>query len=177
MSLYQSIARFGPALMPKHTLFKAGFNLSPMYRRSTGRIVSVSPDLHQVTVKLAISYRNRNYVGSIFGGSLFSAVDPIPMVQLINILGSDYVVWDKSATIQFKAPAKEDLYADFQYTADEISALKDAVASDEETEISKVILLMDHSRQRLFCEVEKTIYVANKAFYKEKLSARQAHRD
>jgi acyl-coenzyme A thioesterase PaaI-like protein len=174
MSIYQSIARFGPALVSKQTLFKAGFNLSPMYRRSTGRIISVSSDLHEVKIILPISYRNRNYVGSIFGGSLFSAVDPIPMVQLINILGNDYVVWDKSASIQFKAPAKEDVYAEFQYTKEELSDIKGRVARDREIEVCKVTLLKDKSGSRTFCAVEKTLYVADKVFYKEKLRARKA---
>lgn len=174
MSIYQSIARFGPVLVSKQTLFKAGFNLSPMYRRSTGRILSVSSDLHEVKVKLPISYRNKNYVGSIFGGSLFSAVDPIPMVQLINILGNEYVVWDKSASIQFKAPAKEDVYADFQYTEEELAGIRGRVDRDRETEVRKVTLLTDKSGGRTFCEVEKTLYVADKAFYKEKLRARTA---
>ncbi len=90
----------------QHTIFKYGFNISPMYRRSTGRIIEVSEDLLKARVKIPISYKNKNYVGSIFGGSLFSATDPVFMIQLMNILGNDYVVWDKSAEIKFKRPAK-----------------------------------------------------------------------
>lgn len=95
-----------------------------MYRRSTGRILTVSKDLMKVKVKLPISYKNRNYVNSIFGGSLFSAVDPIPMVQLINIIGDNYVVWDKSAEIHFKIPVKETLHAEFIYTEEYIESIK-----------------------------------------------------
>lgn len=174
MSMYQSIARFGSRVVAKHVLFKWGFNLSPMYRRSTARILTVTPDLHDVTVKLPISYRNKNYVGSIFGGSLFSAVDPIPMVQLINILGEDYVVWDKSAHIRFKAPAKEDVFADFSYSEQEILAIIDSVAKDNEIEIQKAATLTSACKQRVYCEVEKTLYVAKKSFYKEKLRNRKA---
>jgi|TARA_B110000967_G_C18846531_1_gene542280 acyl-CoA hydrolase len=60
-----------------------------------------------VKVRIKLSYKNSNYVGSIFGGSLLSATDPILMVQLINILGNKHVVWDKAAAIKFKRPAKE----------------------------------------------------------------------
>ena len=63
-----------------------------MYRRSTGRITSVSDDLFMVKVKIPISYKNKNYVGAIFGGSMQAATDPIYMIQLLNILGDDYVV-------------------------------------------------------------------------------------
>jgi hypothetical protein len=54
-----------------------------MYKRSTAKIIQVSEDLLNVRIKLPISYKNKNYANSIFGGSMFSAVDPIPMVQLI----------------------------------------------------------------------------------------------
>lgn len=69
MSLYQTIAKVGSRYFGKHTLFKYGFNWSPMYRRSTGRITSVSKDLLEIKVKLLISYKNRNYVNSIFAGA------------------------------------------------------------------------------------------------------------
>jgi hypothetical protein len=44
---------------------------------------------------MPLSWRTRNYVGTIFGGSMNSAVDPIYMVILIRRLGKDEVVWDK----------------------------------------------------------------------------------
>jgi acyl-CoA hydrolase len=66
-----------------------------------------------VKVRIKLSYKNSNYVGSICGGSLLSATDPIFMIQLMNILGNKYVVWDKAAAIKFKRPAKEMCYVDF----------------------------------------------------------------
>jgi acyl-coenzyme A thioesterase PaaI-like protein len=173
MSLYQKLAEISSKLFDQNTIFKYGFNLSPMYRRSTGRIISVSKDLLDIRVKLPISYKNRNYVSSIFGGSLFSAVDPIPMVQLINLLGDDYVVWDKSAEIFFKKPAKENLYADFQYTPDELEEIKAKVGQENEIEIVKTTRLTNKDRNKIYCEVKKTIYVAEKSFYKAKLKKRK----
>ncbi len=139
-----------------------------MYRRSTGRVTSVSEDLMDIHVRLPLNYKNRNYVNSIFGGSMFSAVDPIPMVQLMNILGDDYVVWDKSAEILFKRPARETLYAHFEYSEDEIERIKQQVAVENEITIVKTTLLMDKNKVKVFCEVKKTIYVADKSFYKKK---------
>lgn len=168
MSLYQKIAEIGKKFIPEHKLFKIGFNLSPMYRKSTARITSSSYDLLTVKIKLPISYKNRNYVNSIFGGSMFSAVDPIPMVQLIYLLGDDYVVWDKSAEIYFKRPAKEDLYAEFLYTSEELENIKGQVAQENEIEIIKETLLTNKDKSITFCEVRKTIYIADKNYYKEK---------
>ncbi|WP_317131224.1 MULTISPECIES: DUF4442 domain-containing protein [unclassified Polaribacter] len=84
-----------------------------MYRRTTGKIYEVSDDLCKVNVPIKLSYKDSNYVGSILGGSLFSATDPIFMIQLMNILGANYVVCDKAATIKFKRPAKENCYVNF----------------------------------------------------------------
>ncbi|WP_422859115.1 DUF4442 domain-containing protein [Flagellimonas sp. S174] len=170
MSIYQKLTKIGSKFFGKDLLFKHGFNLSPMYRRSTGRIISVSKDLMDISVRLPINYKNRNYVNSIFGGSMFSAVDPIPMVQLMNILGEDYVVWDKSAEILFKRPARETLFADFRYSHDEIEKIKQRVASENEITIIKETQLMDKDKSKVFCVVNKTIYVANKPFYKKKRS-------
>ena len=92
-----------------------------MYRRSTGKIIEVSNDLHRVKIKLPLSYKNKNYVGAIFGGSMLSATDPIYMIQLMQILDDSYVVWDKAASIKYKRPAKETLYGEFNFSADLIN--------------------------------------------------------
>ena len=141
MSIYKKLADFGSRYIEKATLFKHGFNWSPMYRRSTAKIIEISNDLLEVKIKLPISYKNKNYVNSIFGGSMFAAVDPIPMVPLINILGDDYIVWDKSAEIYFKRPAKEDIYATFNYTNSELDQLKKEVAQQKEIEIKPDLIL------------------------------------
>ncbi|EIA08745.1 PaaI family thioesterase [Flavobacterium frigoris] len=175
MSVYKKIADIGSKFVGKSKLFKHGFNYSPMYRRSTAKIIDISEDLLNVTVKLPISYKNKNYVNSIFGGSMFSAVDPIPMVQLMNLLGDDFVVWDKSAEIYFKKPAKENLYAEFNYTAIEVEEIKSRVETENEIEITKITTLTNEDRTVIYCEVRKTIYVAVKSFYveKKKLKNRQ----
>jgi len=168
MSVYQKISQISSKFFPQSKLFKYGFNLSPMYKRSTAKITDVSDDLLNITIKLPISWKNKNYVNSIFGGSMFAAVDPIPMVQLMNLIGNDYVVWDKSAEIKFKRPAKVDLYAEFIFSKNELEEIKTKVAEHKEWEILKTTHLTNKEMTQVFCEVHKTIYVADKEFYKAK---------
>ena len=168
MSLYQKLERLGSKFFTQSQLFKYGFNLSPMYRRSTARITEVTDDLMHIKIKLPISYKNRNYVNSIFGGSMFSAVDPIPMIQILNILGDDYVVWDKAAEIKFKRPGRENLYANFNCTPSEILNIKKRIENEQEIEVEKLTQLTNKNGDIVFCEVSKTIYIANKNFYKSK---------
>lgn len=168
MSVYQTLAAIGSKYIGKPKLFKYGFNLSPMYRRSTARIINISDDLLKVEIKLPISYKNKNYVNSIFGGSMFAAVDPIPMIQLINLLDKNFVVWDKSAEIYFKRPAKENLYADFIFTLEELNDIKNKVSQQNEIEIVKTTLLTNKEKTVTYCEVRKTIYIADKSYFKAK---------
>src|SRR5260370_12810136 len=89
------------------------FNRFPCYRGTGGRLKYVAPDWSEVRIELPLSRRTRNYVGTIFGGSLYGSVDPIYMIMLIHRLGPEYIVWDKAPTIQFKKPGKETLRAPF----------------------------------------------------------------
>ena len=168
MSIYQELAKHGTRFFKKSTLFKHGLNWSPMYRRTTGRVLSVSDDLLRIEVGVPISYRNRNYVSAIFGGSLFSAVDPVPMVQLINLLDSQYVVWDKAAAIRFKVPAYEDVVAESVFTPEEIEDIRQRAERDGECEIVKTTRYTSRDGKTVFSEVDKTLYVATKAHYKAK---------
>lgn len=167
MTIYQLIEKIGPRFFAKHKLLKLAFNLSPMYRRSSARISNITEDLKTIHIELPLTYKNRNYVGSIFGGSLFAAVDPVPMVQLINLLGSEYVVWDKSAEIFFKRPAKQKLFATISISDHELAFIKERVASEKEIELEKITSLVD-AEGIIYCEVKKKIYIAVKAYYKEK---------
>jgi len=173
MSFYQTLMGTASKYISHATVFKMGFNLSPMYRRSTARVMHVSEDLLNITIKLPISWKNKNYVDSIFGGSMFAAVDPFPMVQLMNIIGNDYVVWDKSAEIFFRRPAKEDLYANFSYTLPELEEIKQRVMNEHEIEIIKTTQLTNKDKSIVFCEVRKTIYIADKESYKKKMAMRK----
>jgi hypothetical protein len=166
--MYNKLYKWGARFLSKATLFKFGLNWSPMYRRSTAKIIYVSADLLQVKMKLPISWRNKNYMNSIFGGSIYASVDPVPMFQLINIIGDHYVVWDKAATIKFKKPAKENLYAEFLYSEKELTEIKQLVERDKEIEIVKLVKLTNKSSTQVYCEIEKIIYIANKEFYKNK---------
>src|SRR4051812_40173463 len=86
------------------------FNLIPAFRGTGGRVAYIASDYREVRVRLLLSWRTRNYVGTIFGGSLYGAVDPIFMLMLIWLLGREYVVWDKSASIRFRKPGRATLY-------------------------------------------------------------------
>jgi acyl-coenzyme A thioesterase PaaI-like protein len=100
------------------------YNWFPAYRRTGARLSYIASDWSEVRIRLPLTWRTRNYVGTMFGGSMYGAVDPVYMMMLIRTLGPGYQVWDKAATIQFLRPGREPLYATFRLAPDEVTALR-----------------------------------------------------
>ena len=135
-----------------------GWNLFPAYRGTGGRVTYVASDFREVHVRLPLSWRTRNYVGTIFGGSLYGAVDPIYMIMLIKILGPDYVVWDKAATIRFVRPGRTTLTARFRVNDEEVRAIRAELETADSVDRVYRVELID-AEGRVHAEVDKTIYV------------------
>lgn len=170
--MYDKLFSFLNRYFKKATLFRVLFNISPMYKRSCGKIIFASEDLHVVKIKIPLSYKNKNYVGSIFGGSLFSATDPIYMIQLMQILGKEFVVWDKKTEIKFKRPAYENAFATFEFTTNEINEIIQKVQSENEIDYIKILHITDKNGT-VFAELDKTLYISTKTFYKQKRSLKK----
>lgn len=142
-------------------LFRWGFNFFPAYRGTGGRIVYIADDWREVRVKLPLNWRTRNYVGTIYGGSIYASIDPIYMLMLMKILGSEYIVWDKAAKIRFKKPGRETLYVDFKLSDDEIGEIKRLAES--ERSIDRVYNLELKDRKGTpHAFIEKTLYISKK---------------
>jgi len=139
-------------------LFRWGFNLFPCYHGTGGRITYIASDFREVRVKLPLTWRTRNYVGTIFGGSLYGSVDPLYMIMLIKILGPEYTVWDKAATIQFRKPGRGTLYAKFTIDDAELRAIQEALAQANPIDRIYRVDLAD-AGGNVCASVEKTIYI------------------
>ena len=170
--MYKSGTKFLKRFFKTSTIYKYGFNWSPMYRRTTAKLIDVSDDLHYVKIRLKLNWKNRNYAGSIFGGSMLAATDPIYMIQLIQILGDDYVVWDKAVEARYKRPAKSTICGEFTFSDSEIKDLKQRVKQEKEIDIHKSMNLVDEN-QNIIATFKKTLYIAEKEFYKQKINARK----
>jgi acyl-coenzyme A thioesterase PaaI-like protein len=134
------------------------FYLFGCYRGTGGRLKYIAEDWSEVRLDLPLSWRTRNYVGTIFGGSIYSAVDPIYMLMLIHRLGPDFVVWDKSATIQFRKPGRETLHAKFLVSDEELAAIRAALESQRSIDRNYAVDLVD-GFGTVCATVEKIIYI------------------
>jgi acyl-coenzyme A thioesterase PaaI-like protein len=119
------------------------FNRFPAYRSTGGRIEYIAADWREIRIRLPLNWRTRNYVGTIFGGSMYGALDPIYMIMLIKLLGAGYEVWDKAATIRFRRPGRSTLRATFRVSGEELEAIRADVARDGKTERRYTVELTD----------------------------------
>lgn len=172
MSLYKLLFDSCSKFFKRSTLLKYGFNLSPVYRRTTGKVIHISEDISKIRIKIAFNYKNRNYANTLFGGSMFSSVDPFPMTQMMHLLGDNYVVWDKAAEIRFKIPATENLYALFETDIEQVALIKQRLQNEDEIDIKIMTKLTDKTEKKIFCTVEKTLYITTKEHYRIKLKNR-----
>lgn len=154
-------------------LMRAGFNLHPAFRATGGRVTHVSPDFLHLRVRLRLARRTRNIVGSMYGGSLFAITDGAHPTLLMAALGADAIVWDKAATIRYRKPAYTTLYADFRLDPADIAAIRHELAERRETTRVYIVELKDR-HGAVYAEVERTVYIADKKFYKTKVRGARA---
>ena len=138
-----------------------------MYKNTGGKLIKVSDDLHYIKIQLLFNYKTKNYVGTIYGGHMYSSVDGIYVIQLIHILGDNYIVWDKSAKIKFKRPANKTLFADFKISDELIEQIKGDIVKDKKKDYNLFVNLTDENGN-IYAQVEKVIYIASKEYYKSK---------
>jgi acyl-coenzyme A thioesterase PaaI-like protein len=99
-------------------------NLYPPYRGAGVWVTGVSDDSSRIDVRMRLRFWNRNYVGTHFGGSLYSMADPHFVLIVSSQLGEGYVVWDKAASIQFLRPGRGTVKARFEVTPDEAAEIR-----------------------------------------------------
>jgi acyl-coenzyme A thioesterase PaaI-like protein len=133
----------------------------PPYLGAGIRLMSMSEDFMRAEVRMKMRWWNKNLVGTHFGGSLASMADPFYMLMLLQILGRDYVVWDKACTIRFKKPGMGTVSCVFEFTEAQIADIKGQV--DELGKQDFVLPLnITNEKGEVVCELEKTLYVRKK---------------
>jgi acyl-coenzyme A thioesterase PaaI-like protein len=155
--------------------FRWLMNFYPMYFGTGGKILFWAEDSSEVHLRLKLNLWTYNAVGTIYGGSLFSAADPFYMLMLMRALGNDYVVWDKAAHIRFKKPAKKVLYAILRISPDDFQSIRTQVKESGHSTKTFSIHWVDKD-QAVYAEIERQCYIADKEFYKRRKGHSQAAR-
>jgi len=138
-------------------------NLWPPFLGAGIRVRRLSSDWTEIDVEMKLRWWNRNYVGTHYGGSLYSMADPFFMVMLIENLGKDYIVWDKSASVRFKKPGRGTVSASFRLLEPQIREIKQALNSHEKQKIERVftVEVKDESGS-VVAQIEKLLHIRRK---------------
>lgn len=141
--------------------FKFLLNLYGPYLGAGVKIDSISKDWTSMNVSMNLRWYNRNAMGVHFGGSLYSMTDPHLVLMHMQLLGSDYTVWDKSAGIEFLRPAKGKVTAEFSLDPEEIDELKSRL-DDGKTEYPRYTIEIRNEKGKAVARVNKELYIKRK---------------
>ena len=136
-------------------------NLYPPFLGAGIRVRRLQSDWKAIDVEMKLWFWNSNYVGTHFGGSLYAMTDPFYMLMLIENLGRDYIVWDKSATIRFRRPGRGTVRTEFRLTDVQLGEIRDKLQTQEKCEPFFLVQVRDESGD-LVAEVEKVLHVRKK---------------
>lgn len=145
-------------LARKARFLRWALNFYPPYIGAGVRVRQISADFHRVQVKMGLGWYNRNYVGTQFGGSLYSMTDPFFMLMVMECLGRDYIVWDKSASIDFIAPGVGPVYADFSIDEGLLDEIRAHTANGDKY-LPQLHVEVRDGAGTLVARVHKTLYV------------------
>jgi acyl-coenzyme A thioesterase PaaI-like protein len=125
------------------------------------RLEALSDDWRHARVRLKLTWYNRNYVRTQFGGALFMMADPFWMIMVMESLGRDYIVWDKAAAIEFIAPGREDVFAEFILEDAVLDELRAATAGGEKY-LRWFVVDIKTAGGELVAKFRKQLYVRRK---------------
>jgi acyl-coenzyme A thioesterase PaaI-like protein len=123
------------------------------------RLRSMSEDFREAVVELKLGRLNRNAVGTHFGGSLYAMTDPFFAIMLMRNLGGDYLVWDKSASIEYVAPGRGTVQALFRLAETRIAEIKAQAEGGDKVLPEFQIEVRHAGDDSLVALVRKTLYV------------------
>lgn len=136
-------------------------NLWPPFLGAGIRVKRLQPDWKEIDVEMKLRRWNANYVGTHYGGSLYSMTDPFFMLMLIENLGRDYIVWDKSASIRFRKPGRGKVSAVFRLSDEQIQEIRHALQTQEKVDREFTVEVKDESGV-VIAEVQKLLHVRRK---------------
>ena len=146
-------------------LLRWGMNLWPPFRGAGIRVRHVADDWSEVRVELNAGRLRRNYIGTHYGGSLFSMTDPFYALMLIHRLGERYLVWDQAASIDFVSPGRGTVTAVFSLSEERVREIAGQASGGQKVLPQFDVEVKDQAGE-LVARVKKTLYVRLKPRYR-----------
>jgi hypothetical protein len=93
--------------------------------------------------------------------------DPFYVLQLVALLGDDYLIWDKAATIEFLKPGRGAVSADFDWNDEQLDDIRAQTAGGAKYEPVRVVEVKDAAGD-VIARVHKTLYIRRKKAAQQK---------
>ena len=137
-------------------------NIYGPYLGAGVKVSHIDPSWRELHVSMKLKWYNRNAVGTHFGGSLYAMVDPHLMLLLMKLLGTDYVIWDKAAEIEFIKPGQGPVQAIIRITEADLAQIHRQTAGGNTFLPEFEIQVVDRTGD-LVVRVRKVLYIRKKA--------------
>jgi len=154
-------------------LYRLGFNFFPAFRATGARVIYISEDRRKLRIKLPLNFRTRNVHGTLFGGAMYAATDPLYAILVKVALGPGYIIWDKAGAIRYKKPGRSTLYAECSLSDAQVASMCKRLEAEPSIDLNYEIELLDEHGV-VHAVVQKTIYAARKEVYKLRQEAAHA---
>ena len=148
-------------MFSKAWLFRLVINLWPPLFFARIKLEHMSADFREARVSMKLSAWNRNGVGTLFGGALFSMTDPFYMLMLMARMRDEYIVWDKCADIDFVKPGKGRVYAEFIITDQMLADIEQHTANGDKY-LPQVVTYIKDEAGDVVAKVNRTLYIRRK---------------
>lgn len=136
-------------------------NLYPPYLMTGIVVREIARDWRRIVVRMGLHWYNRNFFGTHFGASLYAMTDPFYVLMLTHNIGHGYIVWDRSASIEFLRPGRGPVSAVFELTPERIAEVLEATAAGDRYQPSWPVEIRDDAGD-VVARVLKTLYVRRK---------------
>lgn len=150
----------------KPNIVKYALNSWPPFWGAGIKIESISADFRQAKMRLKLRWWNKHANRTQYGGSIFSLTDPVYSLMLMGILGEQYYVWDKQASINFIKPGNSDLFAEFIITDEQLNSILKMTATGDKC-FPEFIIHVKNAKGDVVSEVQRKLYVRKKPKFRD----------
>ena len=148
-------------LKKNSTIVRLWINAYVPYFGAGIRTTELDLDAGIVQVEMPLTALNKNIVGTQFGGSLYAMVDPFYMLLLMHKLGTDHVVWDKAASIDFISPGRGRVTARIELANEEVEMIRELAANNEPVLRTYPVEIFGEDG-KIVARVDKVLYIRRK---------------
>ena len=152
-------------LTNKPEFMRRAMNFYAPIRGAGIQVERIAPNFDEVEVVMPLTRRNKNIMGTQFGGSLYAMADPFFMLILMKRLGHRYHVWDQEANIRFVSPGKAEVKGVYRVDDHALEEIKELASSGEKVLYTFEVDITQKDGT-IVAQVTKVLYIRLKKQYR-----------